>query len=280
MIAPEGTDVKIITLVDDAFVTWNNIKVKETPLYPQTALKMQEIASWRFVETLQAETLAVNFSSRGRPTVNYLISIRHPASVFHNIIFNKNPVCVYLSYPITKPRLSPEMVNDINQHRDRMHAIGARVGVAMLDPAPIDDEAMFQSLKTTKEGEPVVITADKRWPIAPSQLVDPEVFPYTVQYRELVDAGPDIRNNIKARDLKMIDTAVCTVAYRPLLGGVSTGVAKEITYSISQGKRVKVFDPDRIEGTSPFEDAIELFRDKEAFYKNVEEFLAICKNNR
>src|SRR5439155_18147371 len=133
--------VKVLTLIDDSFVIWKNLRKRESQ-YPKTHLRLREILSWRSLETLQAETVALNYTNDARGSVeNYLFAVRHPLDTLYNLVFRPRPVCAYLSFPITNTRNLPERVEDINSFRRQAHSLAGKHSAALFDPVTIDELA-------------------------------------------------------------------------------------------------------------------------------------------
>src|SRR2546426_8225107 len=59
LVPQENVPVKVVTLIDDSFVIWKTLLKRENR-FPKTHLRLREIISWRSLETLQAETVALN----------------------------------------------------------------------------------------------------------------------------------------------------------------------------------------------------------------------------
>jgi hypothetical protein len=250
----DDTPIKLITLIDDVYVIYNNLKKREED-FPNTQLRLREILSWRSVEMLQAEGLAGFYTNESRNTKNYLVSVRHPIETLVNLIMNNSPKTGYMSYPITKTRSSKESLADINKARTDLHKIFAENGAVLFDPVTIDELVLKPT--SSAEGDNFILNADSRWPINDNGLVKPFPWPIEIPTDQIKEVQPDIVNQIRARDFKLIDNALFTAVYRPNFGGFSTGVNAEITYSESQGRGLFVYDPPSDENstqpkTNPF----------------------------
>jgi hypothetical protein len=279
-----ASPIKVITLIDDAFHVWNSIRKREDERsLVNTKLRLREILSWRSVELLQAETIAKRYTNEHRNVTNYEVSVRHPFYVLYNLIFNPSPVCSYLSFAITNTRKKKPCVNEINKFRLKMHYYAEQKGLVMFDPVTIDELAVVSSLKEQMKSRnevPKVVKVDRvnRWPLGLDGLGERVKFPLELPGEEIREVEPDIYNNIRARDYKLIDTSVATIAYRPFFLGRSTGSNEEIRYSISEAKKVFVFDPPSdkkdTSSPSPFDSTVILHQDKKEFYKAVKRFLS------
>ncbi|MFB0543277.1 MAG: hypothetical protein ACETVR_00700, partial [Candidatus Bathyarchaeia archaeon] len=265
---PEN-QIKVITLIDDVFVIWQTLKKREKEGYPGTSLRLREILAWRSVEMMQAEALALIYTTEERSVNNYLLSIRHPFETFYNLIF-REPVCgVYLSFPITNTRYKEECIKEINEFRKGMHESCSKKGAVVFDPVTIDELALNYA---REERETRVLDSSVRWPLEIESLVKEPDWPIEIPNIEVVEAIEDIENNIGTRDFKMIDSSRLTAVYRPNWGGLSKGVYAEKRYTLSRGKRLYVYDPEEDtprKDVSPFEKGEIGFRNVEEFYENI-----------
>ena len=227
--------IKVITLIDDSFHIWDTIRKREEKRsFANTRLRLREISAWRSVELLQAETIAKRYSNEYRNVVNYEVSVRHPSYVLRNLIFQQDPVCSYLSFGITNTRNRALCVEEINNFRRRMHSFAEKKRLVMFDPVTIDELVVAACMKaqtkrgSTKPPKTVSIESRKRWPLGHKSLGSPVEFPLEVPGDEIKEVVPDIVNNIRARDYKLIDTSIATLAYRPFFNGRSVGSNEEI----------------------------------------------------
>lgn len=261
------SEIRVITLIDDVYNIWNNLKKRETEFH-NTSLRLREILAWRSVELLQTEAVALNYTSETRRVTNYLFAVRHPVISLFNLVFSENPICLYLSYPISKTRNDPSRVEDINEFRRRMYGIAEDLGVVIFDPVTIDE---FPLRNAPVEDGFRILTNDQRWPLEIELIVDEPDWPIKIPVNEVHEAQDDIRNNIQPRDFKLIDPSIFTTVYRKNFGGLSTGVGEEIRYTISRGKIPYVYDPDVDEDGEihPFDADEYGYRDKEEFYADI-----------
>jgi hypothetical protein len=277
-----ASPIKVITLIDDAFHVWDVIRKREAERsLVNTKLRLREILSWRSVELLQAETIAKRFTNEHRNVTNYEVSVRHPFYVLHNLVFSPSPVCSYLSFAITNTRKVKSCMKEINKFRHMMHNHAEEMGLVMFDPVTIDELVVVSCLKEQMKAPnqvPDFVRVDKakRWPLELRDLGERVAFPLEIPGDEIREVEPDIYNNIRARDYKLIDTSVSTIAYRPYFLGRSAGSNEEIRYSISESKKVFVFDSpsDKKDSSSPFDPTVILHQDRKGFYKAVKHFLS------
>lgn len=268
-LAPSSdAEIKVVTLIDDVFNIWNTVRKREVE-FPRTRLRLREILSWRSVELLQAEAVAHNYTTEATRVSNYLFSVRHPFVSLYNLIFSDDPICLYLSFPITRTRNLPDRVADINSFRQSMYKLAEELGVVIFDPVTIDELALVNA---PLEGENRILSADNRWPLETQIMLPEPDWPIIVPENEVQEARTDIMNNVRPRDFKLIDNSIFTTVYRKNFGGPSTGVREEIRYTISRGKGVYVYDPivDSDNGDPhPFDQDEDGSRDIDEFYDNI-----------
>lgn len=241
--------VKVITLIDDIFAIWQNLRKREIE-YPRTSLRLREILSWRSIEMLQGEAVAMNYTNENRDVKNYLVAVRHPEDTLFNLVFNPKPISFYLSFPITNTRNRSGCVSDINRFRKRIQRIAFKNGAVIFDPVTIDELSLEMALQSTRN-EIVTLRKEMRWPLEPNHLIEEPDWPIRIPREEISEISGDVEDNVKARDFKLIDNSRFVASYRPNYMGTSRGVAAEINYSIMQGRRVYVYDPPKDRKESP-----------------------------
>jgi hypothetical protein len=266
--------VKVITLIDDIFAIWQNLRKREKE-YPETSLRLREILSWRSIEMLQAEAVAMNYINENRDVKNYLVAIRHPTDTLYNLVFAQKPICLYLSFPITNTRNRPECVEEINDFRRRMQQICFKHKAVLFDPVTIDELTLEMALQST--GADVVSLQKKmRWQLEPNHLAEEPDWPIRIPRKEVSEVSGDVENNIKARDFKLMDNSRFIAAYRPHFMGTSIGVAAEIDYSVMQGRRVYAYDPPEDRKGSilhPFDPSLILCQDFADFTAKIDRYI-------
>ncbi len=271
----DDTPVKVVTMIDDVFVIWKNLRSREDR-YPGTQLRLREILAWRSLEMLQAESVAMNYTNEQRNVENHVVAVRHPIETLHNLIFRPKPLRAYLSFPITRTRNEVELVKVINNFRGRIHTLASNHNSVLFDPVTIDELALKTALEADKEPREdlVRLRRDMRWEIdVDKQLVGEPEWPIDIPRQQVEEVLPDISNNIRARDFKLIDTSRFTIAYRPHLGGESKGVKQEIDYTVQQGKRVYAYDPEEDSGRQdphPFDTNVVVYKDDQEFVNRID----------
>ena len=270
-------DIVIINLIDDVFNIWKTILDKEQK-YPNTRLTLHEILGWRSLEALLSDSLehALNSPKEGeRRALSYMTSVRHPYSTFENLILPKIPICVYLSYPISKTRNDPKRVEQINKFRSRMHELGKKHHIAIFDPVSIDELTLDQARKLKKSQ---ISTLDKklRWPLNYSEILVKDANPcIKIPAKEITDSLSSIKHQIQSRDLKLVEYSNILAVYRPYYGGRSTGAQAEISHATSLGNEVLIYSPpddEMPQGGNPFDDnSITPITNSNEYFEKVEE---------
>lgn len=278
----KDVDIVIINLIDDVFNIWKTILDKEK-LYPNTKLTLREILAWRSLETLQSESLpnALNFPKEGeRRALSFMTSVRHPYTTFENLILPKIPICVYLSYPITKARNVPSRVKEVNAFRSMMHKLGKKHKIAIFDPVSIDELTLEQAKKLKK---PTTIFDKKlRWPLDYSDILVKDTNPcIKIPTKEITESLTQINHQIRSRDLKLVEYSSILAVYRPFFGGLSKGAQAEINHATYVGNEVWIYSPkeDKIPGgRHPFDDnSITFTKNIKTYFKKVEESMIDLK---
>lgn len=266
-----NAEILIINLIDDVFNIWKSISSKIED-YPHTQLTLREILGWRSLEALQSESLTniLNSEQEGERRVRtYMVSVRHPPSTFKNLLLPKTPICIYLSYPISKTRLKKHMIEKINKFRSKMHDLGKTHGVAIFDPVSIDE--LYPDLNNASS-ETVTIENSMRWPLGYQSLAKNAPQRIEIHSREIKDSIPQIKHQIKSRDLRLVESSRVLVVFRPYFGGVSAGVTSEINHAIYMGTTVIIYSPPEDGSQSsgnPFDNNVDMIDDEEKYYEKV-----------
>ena len=279
-IAPSSdAKIKVVTLIDDVFNIWDNLHRREEE-FPRTSLRLREILSWRSVELLQAEAAAHNYTSEATRVSNYMYSVRHPFVSLFNLVFDDDPICLYLSFPISRTRTHPDRIKDINTFRQDMYRLADELGVVIFDPVTIDELSLLNS---RLDGTNRILTAEDRWPLETEIMLPEPKWPIVIPDNEVQEARNDIINNVRPRDFHLIDNSIFTTVYRKNYGGPSSGVGDEIRYTIMRGKRAYVYDP-IIDGDAgkphPFDQDEDGFRDLAIFYEEIRKGIEFYRARR
>lgn len=283
--------IRIITLIDDIFVTWKKISDREKSAgYANTKLTLREILAWRSLEFLRGEALKehINTVDYGRRASHYMVSIRHPHPTFHNMIFRDSPTRIYLSYHISESRKTLQGKKEINQFRLQMHEFGHKEKVPIFDPVTIDELAMVFALKESRSKNTDIqklrFRERDRWPIELTDLDAKEAaWPIELPAHEIDQVGADISNQIRSRDYTLVDTATHLAVYRPFFNGkTSQGVEAEIKRANDNFSSTIVYHPSedqKDEGASPrpFGNICTMFDDKKEFIEHLQKLVRIHK---
>ncbi len=228
-----GPDV-VVTLVDDAYDVASRVTIARETRGPKTqsTLTVAEALVWRSAEVSTADLLA---RSLGVP--NFVLPVKHPVETAYRLLFRRDIIRVYLSFPISSTRRVPDRVAEINEHRFLVHQ-----KYTAFDPVCVDELRMTH---LADQGD--------KWELADRWMLDPVTPTIPVEGDFAKDLAAElrtleavIRNQIEERDYRLIDQADIIVAYRPFWGGVeypAQGVEKEISQAVAKNKTVYYFDP-------------------------------------
>ena len=225
----------IITLVDDMLDIRAALARRDTERHTNFQLRLREILAWRSAEIAMADLLARNLYER-RMIPHYVVSIKHPAEMLYRLIFHRRryPV-VYSSFPITAIRYEAGRRDSVDRIRRELHR-----RFIVFDPLTLDegtpqvfDKAQAAYVDGARE---ITITADEaRWPLDNAGTLKdglPSAFPMTLDPREALEVWDDMENQVRHRDLTMVEQAQCVAAYRITMGGrLSTGMYSELMYA-------------------------------------------------
>lgn len=241
----------IITLIDDAFYVRQRIHNGG-----YESFKLDELFLWRMEEILCADLLARVFDP---PKPNFLFAIKHPVDTLVRLLLNfDESVRVYTSYQITETRQIPELRNEIDEFRRKIHD---QEHLVVFDPLSID-ELPPMILASNAENKSGIFTFDPqnpahRWPLSEDvDLLDSGLdlkdhLPLKIPTAELLDAKESAKIQIMNRDIRLIDQSHCLVVYRPTISGnskLSTGVQAELEHAAHTECRVIWYIK---EGTDP-----------------------------
>lgn len=209
-----------------------------------------------------------------------MVSIRHPHSTFHNMIFTDSQDRIYLSYHISESRKTRHGIEEINRFRQRMHEFGHKEQTPIFDPLAIDERAIIFALQKARALSPDVQTLrfqeEDRWPIKITNTCTEDVkWPIEIPANEIDQVVLPIDDQIRSRDYTLVDTATHLVVYRPFFNGKrSLGVDAEIKRANETFSNVMVYHPesDKTEdgvSTHPFGSNITTFEDQKEFMAHI-----------
>lgn len=225
----------IITLVDDMLDIHSALSRRDADQHTNFRLRLREILGWRTAEITMADLLSRNLYPE-RAVPHYVVSVKHPAEMLYRLIFCRRQYpLVYASFPITAIRYDPELRAGIDRVRAELHR-----RFIVFDPLTLDEGTpkVFDKAKAAGAdgASEITVGADEaRWPLdAAGALTEgrPDPYPMTLDPREALEVWDDMENQVRHRDLTMVEQAQCVAAYRITMGGrLSTGMYSELMYA-------------------------------------------------
>ena len=225
----------IITLVDDMLDIRAALARRDAEQHTNFQLRLREILGWRSAEIAMADLLARNLYEQ-RTIPHYVVGVKHPAEMLYRLIFHRRryPV-VYSSFPITAIRFDADRRARVDGIREELHR-----RFIVFDPLTLDEGTpqVFDKARAACADDmaEITITADEaRWPLDNAGTLKeglPSAFPMTLDPREALEVWDDMENQVRHRDLTMVEQAQCVAAYRITMGGrLSTGMYSELMYA-------------------------------------------------
>ena len=225
----------IITLVDDMLDIHSALCRRDAERHTNFRLRLREILAWRTAEIAMADLLARNLYPE-RAVPNYVVSVKHPAEMLYRLIFNRREYpLVYASFPITAVRYDPETRAVIDNIRAELHR-----RFIVFDPLTLDEGTpqVFDKARAACSDGASEITIDAneaRWPLDTAGALTegrPDPYPMSLDPQEALEVWDDMENQVRHRDLTMVEQAQCVAAYRITMGGrLSTGMYSELMYA-------------------------------------------------
>ncbi len=225
----------IITLVDDMLDIRSALQRRDADRHTNFQLRLREILAWRTAEIAMADLLARNLYQE-RAVPHYVVSVKHPAEMLYRLIFRRRQYpLVYASFPITAVRYDTALRAKIDDIRHELHR-----RFIVFDPLTLDEgtpQVFDKAQSAYADAVPeIAICADEaRWPLETAGALTegrPPAYPMTLDPREALEVWDDLENQIRHRDLTMVEQAQCVAAYRITLGGrLSTGMYSELMYA-------------------------------------------------
>ena len=263
-----------ITLINDVYDVWETINARERNMATNSHLRLPEILAWRSAEICATQTLAENIYVHpslgqldvdefarlrqqfprvatvfGAPVPHFVFAVKHPASTLYNLLFRRDSLPVYASFPISKTRNDLEGRAEIDAYRQALTDCDF---LTVFDPLTIDE------LRLSKDahGKPCVT---HRWPLGARGPMAAEVELTTDPFEgyseaEFASFKDSIEAHIVRRDYQLVSQARVVAAYRPFYGGPlgrgvppsphpSGGVEKELMYGMNLSKLVYAVHP-------------------------------------
>ena len=224
----------VLTLIDDAYDVASRVTVVRETQGPRTqsSITVAEALLWRSAEVSMADMI-----SRSLGISNFVLSVKHPSEAAFRMLFRRDILRIYASFPISSTRRIAERVKEINTHRERLHR-----EYAVFDPVCIDE---LRVIRPAEEGASWEFLP--RWPLGPVGSAVPSNGDYAAPLQpQLQNLADVITSQIEERDYRFIDQADVVVAYRPFWGAIeypAQGVEKEISHAIAKNKAVYYYDP-------------------------------------
>ena len=225
----------IITLVDDMLDIRAALARRDAEQHTNFQLRLREILAWRTAEIAMADLLARNLYER-RKIPHYVVSVKHPAEMLYRLIFHRRRFpAVYSSFPITAIRDDVDRRATVDAIRQELHR-----RFIVFDPLTLDEgtpQVFDKARAACSDGvhEIAITTEEARWPLDNAGTLKdglPSSFPMTLDPREALEVWDDMENQVRHRDLTMVEQAQCVAAYRITMGGrLSTGMYSELMYA-------------------------------------------------
>ena len=225
----------IITLVDDMLDIRAALARRDSEQHTNFQLRLREILAWRTAEIAMADLLARNLYEQ-RAIPHYVVGVKHPAEMLYRLIFHRRRFpLVYSSFPITAIRFEESRRLSVDAIRRELHR-----RFIVFDPLTLDEgtpQVFDKARAACAEGKTeITITSDEaRWPLDNAGTLKdglPSAFPMTLDPREALEVWDDMENQVRHRDLTMVEQAQCVAAYRITMGGrLSTGMYSELMYA-------------------------------------------------
>jgi len=229
-----------MTLLDDVYACRARLAADGYPYSYHLLL------NWRVIECGVADLLALTCKVE-----NVYFAAKHPRMTAYRLLFEPQTPRIYSASQITAVRDDPQLRQEIEDHRRKLHQ-----QYAVFDPLTTDDRVLVNSLPKEPRGTSITIGTGARWPCDLSDLGEDyaslvaengSLFPFQIDVREAIELstplegrsfrGP-IDTQIRQRDFRYIDQSDVVSAYRPRLNGhESSGVAAEKGYAAGTGKR-------------------------------------------
>lgn len=225
----------IITLVDDMLDIRAALQRRDAEQQTNFRLRLREILTWRTAEIAMGDLLARSLYET-HPIPHYVVGVKHPAAMLYRLIFcpEQYPI-IYSSFPITAVREHSDFHAAIDGIRRELHR-----RFIVFDPLTLDEGTprVFEKARAAvADGiAEITVSADEaRWPLdSAGALCDGRAaaYPLTLNPQEALEVWDDMENQVRYRDLTMVEQAQCVAAYRITMGGrLSTGMYSELMYA-------------------------------------------------
>jgi len=230
----------VVTFIEEEHVMWRRVQMREERGRRTGAdFRLKDIVAWRNTTILLADII-----SKELGVDNYVAAVKHSASTFYRLIFDKGTLKIYLSFPITAVRDRREARAEIDRYRVSMHS-----RFVAFDPLMVDERALRTALANSK-GDVVEVRAEDVWNvpagIEPACRDEADLYPVKIPRDQAEEVLRDLDNIIRYKDYRYIQQSDAVVAYRPFMGKtLSRGMFAEINYALNTAhKRVFIHWPE------------------------------------
>lgn len=243
------------SLIDDIHQVWRDLRDRG---YPFT---LREILNWRDLETRVTDYVARevyqgqnDYGFRSFPYFRCpIFSIRQSLNSFYRYFFEPSLPRIYLSFPISRPRVKRQFIEEYNRFRSFMDGV-----FAVFDPVAIDELPLLKK-SSGLTGKTITLTAEDYWPLDSTGLIcslprqEVQSIPAS-EIEELLTVPAGVENAIQfqvsVRDQRLIRQSDALVVYRPMFSGdgprredFSGGTRKEWEFAKSKSRtRILIHD--------------------------------------
>lgn len=273
----------IITLIDDIYDVSKKVTEKEKEFHTNSSCTLSEALGWRTVETLMADNLSENLL-QNKTIPHYVLAIKHNVRTFYRLIFEKERLILYSSFPITSTRTDINRTKEINNFKVKLEE-----KYIILDPATID-EILIKTKSSMKSEEYEYLQQNKMIHAENDNAVilkrlcgnysRSTELPESLTIDQFENIQDVISKQVEKRDYRMVHQSEGVVGYRPFWGDrgdPSGGVDQELKWALSLHKGAIVYHPDEdgdpklmftgIEDAQKYNSIDELFSQLEAMQK-------------
>jgi len=208
-----------LTLIDDVDAIHLRLEMGEDPHAVDFSLK--DIIVWREEEIITTEMVAL---AQGKP--HYILPRLNPIDTIPKLMFSPNFKKAYLSFPITKVRDKPDIVEKIQNFRNEMAS-----KLIVFDPLAIQEKRLLVAAEEALQKGKDDIEIDTLGKTLKLRVSDVSAI------------EKDIDGQIISRDFKLIEQSDMIVAFIPEVKGepdISAGVQSEIQYGHELPREVYV----------------------------------------
>jgi adenylate kinase len=215
-----------VTLIDDVDAIGFRLETGQDPHAVDFSLK--DMMVWREEEIITTEMVAL---TQGKP--HYVLPRMNPIDTIPKLVFHSDLKKAYLSFPITKVKDKPEVIEKIDAFRGEM-----ATKLIVFDPYTIQEKRLLVAAHEALQGkqeEVEIETCGKKWKLKTSDILAIE---------------KDIDGQIISRDFKLIEQSDMIIAFIPEISGepdISAGVQSEIQYGHDLPRKVYVIWPSKKE---------------------------------